>query len=176
MQRTGQSASRPTPAAERPHMPEYGVGTPAWQPLPWEWAVERLVANRNYWVVTVAASGRPHSMPVWGVWDAAVERFAFSCGHRSRKARNITANPAVVVTGSDTVECVSVEGTAAVLPEGDQRRERWIARYVEKYEPGSEAMAEFVSGHLVIEVEPVLAFGIIEREDEFSTRATRWRF
>ena len=37
-------------------------------------------------------------------------------------------------------------------------------------------MAEFVGGHLVIEVEPDRAFGIVEREDEFSTRATRWRF
>ena len=33
-----------------------------------------------------------------------------------------------------------------------------------------------LSGHLVIEVVPDRAFGIVEREDEFSTRATRWRF
>jgi nitroimidazol reductase NimA-like FMN-containing flavoprotein (pyridoxamine 5'-phosphate oxidase superfamily) len=157
-------------------MPEYGVDTPDWQALPWEWAAERLVANRNYWVVTVSGAGRPHALPVWGVWDDDEHRFAFSCGPSSRKARNITANAAVVITNSDTVECVSVEGVAAVVPDDDERRERWIARYVEKYEPRSEAMAEFVRGHLVIEVEPDRAFGIVEREDEFSTRATRWRF
>ena len=56
-----------------------------------------------------------------------------------------------------------------ILPDGDERRERWIERYVEKYEPGSETMAEFVGSHLVIEVEPDRAFGIVEREDEFST-------
>ena len=157
-------------------MPGYGVDTPDWQPLPGEWAAERLVVNRNYWVVTVSGSGRPHTLPVWGVWDDDEHRFAFSCGSSSRKARNIAANSAVVVTNSDTVECISVEGVAAILPDGDARRERWIERYVEKYEPGSDAMAEFVRGHLVIEVEPDRAFGIIEREDEFSTRATRWRF
>ncbi len=54
------------PRAERPHMPDYGVDTPSWVPLPWSWAAERLLANRNYWVVTVSAAGRPHVLPVWG--------------------------------------------------------------------------------------------------------------
>lgn len=157
-------------------MPEYGVDTPDWQPLPWEWAAERLAVNRNYWVVTASGSGRPHALPVWGVWDDDAQRFGFSCGPTSRKARNIAANPAVVVACSDTVECVSVEGVATILPDDDERREHWIGRYVEKYEPGSETMADFVRGHLVIEVVPDRAFGIVEREDEFSTRATRWRF
>jgi general stress protein 26 len=110
------------------------------------------------------------------VWDDAQHRFAFSCGPSSRKARNIAANPAVVIANSDTVECISVEGVAAILAESDERRERWIEHYVEKYEPGDDAMAEFVRRHLVIEVEPERAFGIVEREEEFSTRATRWRF
>jgi nitroimidazol reductase NimA-like FMN-containing flavoprotein (pyridoxamine 5'-phosphate oxidase superfamily) len=157
-------------------MPEYGVDSPDWQPLPWEWAAERLAVNRNYWVVTVSGSGRPHALPVWGVWDGDAQRFGFSCGPSSRKARNIAANPSVVVTCSDTVECVSVEGVATILSESDARRERWVEQYVEKYEPGSESMADFVRAHLVIEVEPDRAFGIVEREDEFSTRATRWRF
>ena len=157
-------------------MPEYGVDTPDWHPLPWEWAAERLVVNRNYWVATVSGAGRPHLFPVWGVWDEADNRFAFSCGTSSRKARNIAANPGVVVAGSDTVECISVEGLATILADVDERRDLWIERYVEKYEPGSETMTDFVRGHLVIEVVPTRAFGIVEREDEFSTRATRWRF
>jgi len=157
-------------------MPEYGVDTPDWQPLPWEWAAERLAVNRNYWVVTASGAGRPHALPVWGVWDDDVHRFCFSCGPSSRKARNIAANPAVAFACSDTVECVSVEGVATILSDDDERRDRWIERYVEKYEPGSDSMAEFVRRHLVIEVVPDRAFGIVEREDEFSTRATRWRF
>ena len=157
-------------------MPEYGVDTPDWKPLPWEWAAERLLVNRNYWVTTVSGAGRPHSLPVWGVWDDADHLFAFSCGPSSRKARNIAANPGVVVAGSDTVECISVEGLATVLADGDERRDRWIEQYVEKYDPGSETMTDFVREHLVIEVVPTRAFGIVEREDEFSTRATRWRF
>jgi general stress protein 26 len=156
-------------------MPDYGVDTPDWRPLPWEWAAERLTVNRNYWLTTVSATGRPHSLPVWGVWDDAEQRFAFSCAASSRKARNLLTNPAVVVAGSDTVECVSVEGTAAIIAD-DGRREQWIARYVEKYDPGSDEMTDFVRGHLLVEVTPERAFGIVEREDEFSARATRWHF
>ena len=67
-------------------MPDYGVDTPEWEPLPWSWAAERLGANRNFWVVTVSTDGRPHALPVWGVWNDDEGRFAFSCSPRARKA------------------------------------------------------------------------------------------
>ncbi|HEX6597605.1 MAG TPA: pyridoxamine 5'-phosphate oxidase family protein, partial [Acidimicrobiales bacterium] len=85
------------PRAERPYMPDYGVDTPEWRPLPWSWAAERLVAARNIWVVTASAEGRPHALPVWGVWDEGDHRFGFSCGPRSRKARNLAANPQAAI-------------------------------------------------------------------------------
>jgi PPOX class probable F420-dependent enzyme len=157
-------------------MPDYGVDTPEWRPLPWSWAGERLTRNRNFWVVTVSATGRPHALPVWGVWDDDVRRFAFSCAPSSTKARNLATNPAVVVAIDDTVECVSVEGDATVLDDGPLR-EDWIRRYVERYRPeAADLDADFVRQNLVVEVVPRRAFGIVEREDEFATRATRWVF
>jgi nitroimidazol reductase NimA-like FMN-containing flavoprotein (pyridoxamine 5'-phosphate oxidase superfamily) len=166
----------PTPQAERPFMPDYGVDTPAWVPLPWSWAVERLIANRNFWVVTVSADGRPHALPVWGVWDDDERRFAFSCGPRSRKARNLAVNPRIVVMTDDTVECLSIEGRAAPVAD-DARTAQWIERYLAKYEPlSSELSADFLRENLVVEFEPQRAFAVIEREDEFATRATRWTF
>ena len=116
-----------------PRMPDYGVDGDDWSPLPWAWAVERLVPTRNYWVVTVSAAGRPHSLPVWGVWDGTADRFLFSCSPRPRKARNLAANPHVVVTLDDTVECVSVEGRARVHRARRSERETWIDRYMTKY-------------------------------------------
>ena len=98
------------PVGERPYMPDYGVDTADWEPLPWTWAAERLAAARNYWIVTVSASGRPHALPVWAVWDDDELRLAFSCGPRSRKAANLAANPQLVVASEDTVECLSVGG------------------------------------------------------------------
>ena len=36
--------------------------------------------------------------------------------------------------------------------------------------------ADFLRRHLMVEFEPERAFSIIETEEEFSTRATRWVF
>jgi general stress protein 26 len=161
-------------------MSDYGVPADLAGTLPWAWAQQRLVDNRNYWVVTSSAAARPHSLPVWGVWMAETERFWFSCSPNSRKARNIAENPQCVVTVDDTVECVSVEGRARVVdPAGDAEADRAITTYVTKYwdDPALHAeMEAFVRGHQLVEVAPDRAFGIIEREDEFSQRATRWRW
>lgn len=157
-------------------MPDYGVDTPSWAPLPWSWAAQRLLANRNFWVVTVSAQGRPHALPVWGVWDDGENRFAFSCGPRSRKARNLRVNPQVAIMTEDTVECLSLEGLAAPLRDPG-RQDVWIERYIAKYRPlSADLSAEFVRQNLVVEFEPERALAVIEREEEFATRATRWRF
>ena len=157
-------------------MPDYGVDSDTWEPLPWSWAAERLASARNLWVVTASSRGRPHAMPVWGVWDDEEHRFMFSCGPHARKARNLAANPSVVVAGEDTVECVSIEGVAAPVRD-EARRERWIDLYLEKYQPLSPDLTpEFLRDTLMFEVVPERAFGIIERENAFAERATRWRF
>lgn len=157
-------------------MPEYGVSQHHWRPLPWGWAAERLAAARNYWLVTVSAQARPHALPVWGVWDDAEHRFAFSCAPGSRKARNLSANPRVVVAPEDTVEALSVEGAASRVTE-DRRRDHWVHRYLAKYRPVSPDLSgEFIRANALFEVIPEVAFAVVEREAEFATRATRWRF
>lgn len=164
------------PVAEMPSMSGYGVTAETWSPLPWDWAAEKLRSGRNYWLVTATASGRPHAMPVWAVWDDEEEKLAFSCAPTSRKGRNLRANPQVVVAIDDTVDCLSVEGVATILDDR-ARREEWARRYVEKYRAHSAELDEaFVLGGLVVEVRPEKALAVIEREEEFSTRATRWRF
>lgn len=162
-------------------MADYGVPDDPAGALPWTWAEQRLVGNKNYWVVTASAAGRPHAMPVWGVWLPDADRFWFSCSPRARKARNIADNPHCVVTVDDTVECVSVEGRARFAdPVRDAADiERAVARYVAKYwdDPAVHPeMEAFVRSHAVIVVTPERAFGIIEREEEFAARATRWRW
>lgn len=157
-------------------MPDYGVGRGAWAPLPWSWAAERMAANQNFWVVTVSAGGRPHALPVWGVWDDTEARFAFSCGPRARKMRNLAANPQAVIMVDETVECVSVEGSAAPIRD-DERREQWIERYLAKYQPiAPDISAAFLRGNAMVEFVAERAFAVIERQEEFSTRPTRWVF
>ena len=71
-------STRPEPEASRPHMPGYGLLGPAEGTglLPWQWAHERLVASHDYWLATTRTDGRPHLMPVWGVWDGAALWFS----------------------------------------------------------------------------------------------------
>src|SRR2546427_4666203 len=74
------------PLASRPYMPGYGL--PAADKgeglLPWEWAVERLTESHNYWVATTRPEGRPHVMPVWGIWVESVFYFSTLLQHGAR--------------------------------------------------------------------------------------------
>lgn len=160
-------------------MSGYGVPSDPVGALPWTWAEQRLVRNKNYWVVTASATGRPHAMPVWGVWLPGSERFWFSCAPTARKARNLEENPQCVVTVGDTVECVSVEGRAQPADSlGDASAvDDAIAAYISKYWPDPSVHAEmdaFLRSNTIFVVTPDRAFGIIEREEEFAQRATRW--
>jgi general stress protein 26 len=166
---------------ERPAMSDYGVPADLAGALPWSWGQQRLVDNKNYWVVTASASARPHAMPVWGVWLSETDRFWFACSPNARKARNILENPQCVVTVDDTVECISVEGRARVadVARDADAIDHAVGTYVTKYwdDPSVHPeMEAFVRSNAIIEVTPDRAFGIIEREDEFAPRATRWRW
>lgn len=162
-------------------MDGYGVPEELEGAMPWSWAEARLAESRNFWLVTANAAGRPHSMPVWGVWMPDRERFGFSCAPTARKARNIAANPQVVVTNDDSVNVVSIEGRAAALDEAGIRA--MAVAYAEKYadEPGFEdarenldEMVEFLSNGAAFEVVPERAFGMIETPEDFGPAATKW--
>ena len=162
------------PQSERPDMAAYGE--PVDDPeglLPWSWAESRLVACRNYWLTTVDPDAKPHSMPVWGLWHVDTERFWFSCAPTALKARNLAANPHVVVAIEDTIEVVAIEGVAALQP-ADQSIAKAIGI---KYEDDPErrlALDEFFLSQPMYVVTPVKGFGVIEHEDQFGPRATRW--
>jgi nitroimidazol reductase NimA-like FMN-containing flavoprotein (pyridoxamine 5'-phosphate oxidase superfamily) len=147
-------------------MPGYGLPRGAKGLLPWTWAEERLRRSHNYWVVTVRPDGRPHAMPVWGIWIDA--RFYFSTGRDSRKARNLASNPACTICTEQTSEAVIVEGTAAEV--SDPARLKQLAPvYGRKYKPWT---LDTGLGP-VLEVRPRVVFGM--REKTFKD-ATRWMF
>ncbi|MDP2623650.1 MAG: pyridoxamine 5'-phosphate oxidase family protein, partial [Actinomycetota bacterium] len=107
------------PIAVRPHMPGYGVPASPDGLLPWSWAEERLVRSRNYWIVTADGQGRPHALPVWGIWSPGDSVLWFSAAAGSRKARNLAVNPQMAATTEASVEVVSVEGRGAPIADPD---------------------------------------------------------
>jgi PPOX class probable F420-dependent enzyme len=159
------------PRASRPYMPDYGVRGPDEGSglLPWSWAEERLTRSRNYWVTSLWPDGRPHSMPVWAVWDGAA--VWFSSGRRSRKVRNLAADPRCVVTTEDASEPVVIEGRAELA-----RERAAIERFAElvnaKY--GDGVTVEFLLEHATVRVQPSWAFAIAH--DDFTGSPTRWAF
>src|SRR6478609_2517117 len=106
-------ARKGTPKASRPHMPGYGMPTGSKGLLTWAWADERLRKSHNYYFMTVRPGGTPHAMPVWGIW--VDNRFYFSTGASSVKARNLARNASCVICTEQSAEAVVVEGTAAAI-------------------------------------------------------------
>ena len=123
------------PRASRAGFPGYGITTDTEGMLPWSWAVERLAVAHNYWIATASEERGPHAMPVWGLWRD--DAFVFSTGTESRKARNLAADPRIVVHLESGDEVVLLEGaaepaeaTVEVIDEYDAKyafRPRWAA-------------------------------------------------
>jgi general stress protein 26 len=154
--------------ASRPFMPGYGIApADAGQGLlPWSWAEQRLSNGHNYWLSTVSAEGRPHTMPVWGVWIA--DAFAFSTGTLSRKARNLAHNTGCTIAIESGVEALVVEGTATLVH--DAAKLAAISKdYTAKYGSG------YPEDSHVFSVVPEVVFALIESLTEFGETTTRWR-
>ncbi len=163
---------RPTPKASRLTTPGYGfekaVSSPG-ERLPWSRVSELLVASRNYWIVTTRPEGRPHSTPVWGVW--LEEAFYFETSRQSRKARNLTANPELVVHIESDEVAVIIEGTAEEIADSSL-----LARFAAAYNPKYDwRIEEYLSkpASVVYGLRPRVAFSFTE---DIAETATRWRF
>ncbi|MGO9160843.1 MAG: pyridoxamine 5'-phosphate oxidase family protein [Streptosporangiaceae bacterium] len=139
--------------------------------LPWSWAAERLSAARHYWVVSVWPDGRPHSMPVWGMWDDSA--LWFTTGTASRKARNLRADPRCVVTTEDAGDPVVIEGTAAIATDPAAIRrvlDLMNAKYRTDLDPGFLDPA--VNATVCVRPQKVISM----RHSDFIGSPTRWEF
>ncbi|MFF8912710.1 pyridoxamine 5'-phosphate oxidase family protein [Streptomyces sp. NPDC015032] len=147
---------------------------------PWPAAEELLTTAEIYWLSTVRPDGRPHVTPLIGVW--AEGALYFSTGAAERKARNLAANPEVMLTtGVNTMSQgldVVVEGRAQRVTD-EERLHRLAAAWESKYGPewhfDVRDGAFLHTGHvaLVFEVSPRTVFGF-GKGAVFSQ--TRWRF
>ncbi|WP_328882094.1 pyridoxamine 5'-phosphate oxidase family protein [Streptomyces sp. NBC_00299] len=148
--------------------------------VPWPEAEKLLAEAELFWISTVRPDGRPHVTPLPAVWSQGALHFC--TGPEERKARNLAANPHLVLTtgtnrwdkGYDLV----VEGEAVRITDEARLRELaagWEAKYGSFWHfDVADGSFRHGAGHAyVYSVAPSTVFGFGKGEP-FSQ--TRWRF
>lgn len=98
--------------------------------LSWQAVIRRLGPERSYWLLTIARSGLPHPVPVWGaVFD---DTWFFYSERTTVKSRNLARDPRLVLHLPDTEDVLIVHGEADDL--GHPREHpQVVAVFADKY-------------------------------------------
>src|SRR5258706_5932062 len=113
---------------------------------------ERLRSNEMIWLVTVRPDGRPHSIPVWFLWEGAT--ILIFSKRNTQKIRNLRQNPSVTLTLDDTKKGVVIlEGTAELLGQGEGREA--LQAYGEKYREGLRRIGVTVEAFTTLYSQPI---------------------
>lgn len=110
---------------------------------------------REIWIATSSPIGRPDATPVWFWWDG--DSVYFTCAAVARKARNIAAQPEVVLLNGDGTDPIILKGRAERVVDRSEL-DRIDQAYREKYvapESGGRATI-FVNDDHVYRVRPRL--------------------
>lgn len=159
----------PEPPRDRPTFAKgYGIKSGDKGLVEWKDASAQLANSKNYWVATARPDGRPHSMPVWGVWmDGEV---IFGTDRNSRKARNIQNNSVATVHLESGDDAVILECTAREITDA-QEIAAVDAAYFKKYKM---KLTDAPGVPYIVAMKPRVAFAWHERN--FIASATRWKF
>jgi hypothetical protein len=132
--------------------------------LTWGQLQEPLTTTRVYWVSTTRPDGRPHAVPIWGVWID--NSFYFEGSPETRRGQNLAANPAIVVHLERGDLAIMIEGFATITDVAADQFARIAEAFAQKYDyrPTSR------EGWCVVLPDRVLAW------DTFPTSATRFQF
>jgi len=155
----------------RPHMPGYGTlpATEGSGLLPWSWADDKLRTSHDFWLATARPDGRPHVMPIWGVWDGRALWFSTSNG--SRKSRNLLAEPRCTIATDDALNPVVMDGRVELLTD-DESIARAISLVNEKYATNYDVSFQDPNVNRTFRFTPEVAFGLLETD--FAGSPTRW--
>jgi hypothetical protein len=164
------STQPPNATVSLPHMPAMYIGKKRKAFLPWSHAEQRLVRSRDYWICTTRPDGRPHSVPVWGMWiDGALY---FGTARETRKAKNIAHNPAVSVHVGTGDDCVMLEGKAI---EADVVKDKTLRAKLDRESQRKYKMPLMVMPETICyRVRPRVVLAWTEKD--FPNNSTRWEF
>ena len=157
-------------------------------PIPWSRALKQLEAGTGgtYWLATTNPDGRPHVAAVGALWVDG--KIYFTSSTRTRKGRNLAANPDCVLSVSLTGIDLVVEGGAVRITDR-QPLLRLAKRYAAQGWPasvsGGTLTAEYSAPSAgpppwnLYAVRPTTAFGVATARaigsDAVAVRDTRRR-
>lgn len=144
--------------------PEYGTST---RTLDWPTVDQSVADSDRVWLATTRPDGRPHVVPVDGLW--LDDAWYFGGSEQSVHVRNLRQNPAVVMHLADTMSVVIAEGQAEWVTPPATLARRLAAASKKKYgyAPAPDA---YRAGTWCLRPRRVLAW------QSFPQDATRFRF
>lgn len=157
------------PIISRPKIPaEYGVPKNNKGLLPWSHVMERMTQATHYWICTVGADGRPRVTPVDGLWMQ--DKLYFGGSPKTRRNRDLAANPAVTVHLDSSENVVILHGDAYLETPDHGLAVQLAKASAEKYgyAPSPEEYQKM--GIHVFRPHTVFAW------KQFPRDATRWQF
>ncbi|HLF76890.1 MAG TPA: pyridoxamine 5'-phosphate oxidase family protein [Dehalococcoidia bacterium] len=166
-------SNQPSSATSARFPAEYGQ-KPGQDPdlLPWSHIEERLRSALNYWLASIAPSGRPHLRAVDGVWVEGA--LCFGGSPETRWVRNLEINPAVSISLPSDAEAIILEGNVEHITDASHPLEAAAdAASREKY-------PQYFTGdtdppfHPFWALRPSVAYAWTLAD--FPNRATRWTF
>jgi hypothetical protein len=170
---TARPVQEPTPK----NLDIYGA-----KPIPWSRALKPLGSSAagTYWLATTRPDGRPHVAGTGALWVDG--KIYFVSGARTRKSRNLAANPSCVFSVSFTGIDLVIEGTAIRVTDRPTLL-RLAKRYAAQGWPASVSGASLTAAYSapsagpppwnLYVVRPSTAFGVSTGDPP---GATRWRF
>lgn len=112
--------------------------------IPWNVVDRQLRAIRTIWISTTRPDGRPHSIPVWFLWeDGAPPSLVFTSSSGEQKVRNLAHQAWVIAHAGDGDDVLILEGVAERITD-DSELVALDRAYGDKYvDPGSGTRAAF---------------------------------
>jgi hypothetical protein len=166
-----QGAFAEEPPRDRPDSPppSYGVPRTGGAFVPWPDVIERLRTSSGYWIATVTPDGRPHVVPIWGVF-VRDDLFLETGAPQTIKNRNLAVHTEIAVHLDGVDDVVLIRGRATPAAPDGELGTALAAAFHEKYPDYEPGPADWDRGGLVrIEPATLLAWRDMPT-------ATRWRF
>lgn len=164
-----QSSPTKGPIVSRPKIPtEYGIPKHNKGLLPWSHVADRMVQAMHYWICTVGPDGHPHVTPVDGLW--LDDRLYFGGSPKTRRNRNLAANPAVSIHLNSSTDVIILHGDAQLQTPDHALAIQLSKASTAKYGYAPKPEEYEASGVHVFRSRVVFAW------QQFPKDATRWQF